>query len=241
MKNILLIARRDFAAYLNGYSAYILIALMLFLLGLLFNSYGLGAGTAYSHEVLERFFELCGGFTMVTTLMLTMGSIAEEHQAGTDVLLRTAPISADQIVVGKYLAAMGVLGMMLLLSLYMPALILVNGKISLGHIAVGYFGLFCLGSATTSIGVAASAALKRPFAAGLVSSALVVTLLLGWKLSQITEAPFNKVFAYSALWDKHFPHFQSGTLQLRDVVFYSSLTFLGLLFAGRFLDGRRWQ
>ncbi|HOF19533.1 MAG TPA: hypothetical protein PK082_11535, partial [Phycisphaerae bacterium] len=39
------------------------------------------------------------------------------------------------------------------ISLYMPALIFVNGKVSVGHIFVGALGLLLLGAATTAIGL----------------------------------------------------------------------------------------
>lgn len=236
-----LIARRDLGAYLNGFSGYAIIAAVLFVTGLLFQLRGLGSGAQYSHEVLETFFENCGGLVMISGIVFTMRSLAEERQLGTDVLLATSPATEGQVVFGKWLAAMGVMSLVLVLTVYMPALIFVNGKVSLAHIATGYLGLFLLASATTAIGIAASSLFRTQLPAGIVGGVLLVSLLLGWLLSEVTDAPFKSVFAYMAFWDKHFTTFMEGRLHLRDVVYYASITFLSLLGATKVLEGRRWQ
>jgi ABC-2 type transport system permease protein len=237
----LLIARRDVAAYLHGYSGYFILSAVLFITGMLFQVRGLGAGAQYSHEVLEAFFENCGGLVMIASILLTMRSLAEERQTGTEVLLRTSPATETQIVFGKYLAAMAVLSGLLLLTTYMPALIFVNGKVSVGHIAVGYLGLLCLASSTSAVGIAASSLFKAQLPAGILAAVIVVTMLLGWMLSDLVNAPFADVLAYAAYWDKHFTAFMEGRLHLRSVVYYLSVTFAFLLVATKVLEGRRWR
>lgn len=239
--NVLLVARRDLAAYLHGYTGWLVLALVLMVLGAMFNAYALGAGALYSHEVLERFFEFTSGFVMVSGVLVTMRSLAEERQTGTDVLLQTSPARDGEVVVGKYVAAMGFLSLMLALTVYMPALIFVNGKVSLGHIAVGYLGLLLLGSATVAIGIAGSSLFKAQLPAGITAAVVVVVLLLGWQLADITDAPFSEVLAYGAFWDKHFQAFMEGRLHLRSIVYYLSVTFLFLLGATQVLEGRRWR
>src|SRR5690606_11263591 len=91
MSNVLTIARRDLGAYLLGYTAYVIIAGILFIEGLMFNAFAMGAESArYSHEVLEDFFYINGGAAMIASVLLTMRSLAEEQATGTDVLLRTS-------------------------------------------------------------------------------------------------------------------------------------------------------
>ena len=62
-----------------------------------------------------------------------------------------------EIVLGKFLSAFVFLALITLATVYMPALIFVNGKISLGHMAAGYLGLLLLGSAALAIGTFGSA------------------------------------------------------------------------------------
>lgn len=242
MTHALLVARRDLAAYLHGYGGYVIVAAVLFVTGLLFQTRGLGAGAQLSHEVLETFFENCGGLVMISGLLFTMRSLAEERQLGTDTLLLTSPASEAQIVLGKWLAALGMMAITLVLTVYMPALIFVNGKVSVAHIAVGYLGLLCLGGATTAIGIAASSLFKNQLGAGILGGVVLVTLLVGWLLADLSEPPFSHVFAYAAFWDKHFHSgFEEGRLHSRDLVYYASVSFLALLVATKVLEGRRWQ
>jgi ABC-2 type transport system permease protein len=239
--NVLLIARRDLAAYLHGVSGYAIIAAVLFLDGLLFNAFALGRGAQYSHEVLQQFFYFASGTTMTAAVLLTMRSFAEERTQGTQLLLDTAPIADWQIVAGKYLAAMGMLTLLTLLTMYMPALIFVNGKVSVAHVAVGYLGLLALGSATTAIGLFGSSLFRSQVAAAIFSGVVVGALILCWLLSEITDPPFTDVIAYMALYDKHFTAFEKGRLVTSALVYYGSVTFGFLLLSTRVHEGRRWS
>jgi ABC-2 type transport system permease protein len=241
MNSILLIARRDLGAYLFGLTGYVIVAAVLFLNGLAFQTIALGGGPQYSHTVLEQFFYFTWGFTVVVSLLLTMRSIAEERQYGTDVLLHTAPVTDAQIVLGKYLAAMGVITLFLALTVYMPALIFVNGKVSIAHIGVGYLGMWLTGSAAAAIGIFGSSLFRSQVAAVIISGVITVTLIMCWKLSELAEPPFTDVIAYTALFNKHFVPFQTGRIVTSGIVFYASLTFVFLMLTTRILEGRRWQ
>lgn len=237
----LLIARRDLAAHLHGYAGFAIIAAVLLIDGMLFNFFAMGSGAKYSHEVLEDFFYFSSGTTMIAAVLLSMPSLAEERGSGTDVLLQTSATSDGSVVFGKYLATMGILGLLTALTAYMPALIFVNGKVSVSHVLVGYAGLLLLGSAVASIGIFASSLFKNQLPAGVIGGVITVILLLGWLGSQVTDPPFTDVLAYTALYDQHFQPFQEGRLQLSSVVFYGSLSFLFLTLATRVLQGRRHE
>ena len=239
--NALLIARRDLGAYLHGLTGWVIVAAVLFIDGILFNAVAMGSGAKYSHEVLEQFFYICSGTTMIASVLLTMRSLAEEKSAGTDVLLHTSPISEGQIVLGKFLAAFGMLAILTLLTVYMPLLIFVNGKVSIAHIAVGYLGLLSLGSAVLAIGIFGSSLFRSQLAAAILSGVIVVAMLLCWLISELTDPPFTDVVAYMALFDKHFIPFEKGKLLTTGLVYYGSVSYLFLMLATRVLEGRRWQ
>jgi ABC-2 type transport system permease protein len=239
--NALLIARRDLSSYLHGYTGWVLAAAVLFLLGILFQTMALGSGAAYSHEVLEGFFEVGGWVFNTAAVLITMRSFSEERQLGTDVLLRTAPISSLEVVLGKFLAAVGFLAGMAALTVYLPGLIFVNGKVSVAHIAVGYSGLLLMSATVASIGIAMSSLFRSQVASAISAGILVGVFVIAWKLSDLTDPPFTDPLAYMALWDKHYTAFSEGTLRLRDVVFYLSTSFVFLFGTAQVLEGRRWQ
>ena len=241
MTKVALIARRELAAYLRTWSGWVIIAVVLAVLGLAFNAYALGAGARRSSEVLSAFFYLAFGFTLVASVLLSMRLLAEERQQGTLTLLYSSPVTDGQIVLGKWVGALGFLALLLLLSVHLPLLVLVRGKVSFGHVAAGYLGLLLVGAAALALGTLGSALARTQVMAALVTAALVVALLLCWLLARMTDPPLSKVFSAAALYNQHFPGFQSGVVHLRDVVYYGLVTYVSLFAAARVLEARRWR
>jgi len=241
MINIWWIARREFAALLRSPVGYIIIAGVLVVDGLLFNAFAIGGGQQRSSQVLENFFYLTSGTTILACIFISMRSIAEERQSGTLVLLSTSPLRDWQVVAGKYFAALAFLAVLTGLTFYMPALIFVNGKVSLGHIFAGYFGLMLLGSATLALGILCSSLAPNQLVAVILSAVVVGTFVLLWLLSRIAGPPIEDLIAYMSIHDKHFRPFMRGLVSLQDTVFYVSLTYVALLVATRVLEARRWR
>src|SRR6185436_16278747 len=135
MRSVMLIARRELAAYLKTMSGYLIIAGVLFVDGLLFNAFAMAGSGKRSSEVLADFFRISGGCTMFCAVLLSMRLIAEERQSGTLALLYSSPVRESEIVLGKFVSALAFLSVFLVATLYMPILLMVYGKISLGHVA----------------------------------------------------------------------------------------------------------
>ncbi len=146
MNATLLITRRELGAYFRSLTGYIIAAIMLLVDGLLFNVLALGGPDKLSAEVVSRFFFYTSGLAVIASIFLSMRLLAEERQTGTLVLLTSSPIQDYEIVLGKFLSAFGFLALITLATIYIPAMIFVNGKISFGHLAAGYLGLLLLGS-----------------------------------------------------------------------------------------------
>ena len=176
---------------------------------------------------------------MIAGVLLTMRLLAEERQTGTESLLQTAPVSEGHVVLGKFLGAFSFLMLITLLTLYMPILIQINGKVSWGQIAIGYLGLACLGGATIAIGTLGSAIARNQLFAAILGGGLLVFFLLGWLVGQIAESPVSDIFSYIALFDRHFQPFMRGRLNSEGVVFYLSVTVGFLLLSTRILQARR--
>lgn len=241
MRNIGLIAQRELAGYLRRPSGYFIAAGLLLLDGLLFNAFAIADDRQVSGEVLRIFFYFGGAVTMVGGVLFSMRLLAEERSAGTDVLLFTSPIREGEIVLGKYLATLLFMSGVTLCSLYLPALVLLNGKVSGGHIAAGYLGMILLGATTLSIGALASTLTKNPFLAVVLTGILVVLMELCYPLGQTIDPPFRELFSYVALHTSHFSPFQNGLVQLSDLVFYGSIIYFSLLAATKVLESQRWQ
>ena len=241
MRNVGIIARRELAGYLRTPSGYMIAAATLLVQGLLFNTRALGGGAKLSSQVLIDFLRDSSGTTTVAAVLLAMRLFAEERQSGTLVLLYTSPVREAEIVVGKFLSALCVLALITLLSLYLPALIFVNGKVSIGHIAGGYFGLLCVGAATLALSVLGSALAKNQLMAGVLAAVFIFVLFLCWGLSSVVDAPLGTIIAHFSLYEQHFFPFMQGLVQLSDIVYYASIVYLALFAATRVVQSQRWQ
>ena len=241
VRGALLVARRELGAFFNTVWGYAVVAAVLLLLGLAFNAFAMGSTPKLSTEVLEQFFYLASGFTMTAAVLLTIRLFAEERQAGTIVLLDGAPLSSGAVVAGKWLSALAFLSLLLLASVYMPLLVMVNGKVSLAHIAAGYLGLLFLGSACVAMGTFASALTRSQVVAGVIGAVLVVLFVLMWLLAQLTEPPFSRIFEYMSVFDTHFRPFMKGRIETRSLVYYASLTWIFLVATTRLVEWRKWR
>ena len=239
MKAIWLLVQRELKSYFDTSWGWAIFALVLILDGVLFNAFALGTRERYSADVLSDFFYFSSGTTMIAGILLTMRLIAEERQTGTLTLLQTAPIRSMDIVIGKFLGAFLFLTLITLATAYMPALIFVHGKVSLGQILVGYLGLLSLGAATIAIGTFSSAIARNQLLAAVLGAGILVFILLGWMMGQITEAPLSGLFSYTAIFDRHFQPFMKGRLNTEGLVYFASVCFAFLLLAVRSMQLRR--
>ena len=235
-----LIARRELSAYLRTWTGYIIVAGILLVDGVLFNAMAM-SGDKRSAEVLREFFFLTSGLTMVASVFLSMRLIAEERQTGTLVLLTSSPVHDRQIILGKFISAFLFLAGMILLTSFMPLLILVNGKLSFGQIAAGYLGILLYGAASLAIGTFASTLTRSQLLAVIISAVMMAAMVLLWGLALVTERPLNDVFQSLAIFQKHQPPFQVGVIHLRDVVYYLALSYFALFASIRVLESRRWR
>lgn len=241
MSKAFLIASRELRAFFSTWMGYIICAAALFIDGLLFNAFAISSNPRFSADVLADFFYFASGISMVAGVFLAMRLVAEEKQNGTIVLFYTSPVTERQLIYGKFLSALLFSLVIQVLSLYMPALIFINGKISLGHLASGYLVLIFLSGAAISVTLFASTISPNQLIAGVTGALFTVTLLVLWMVSEIVEPPFKDLFAYLAIHNKHFSPFSQGIVHTKDIVYYISLTVFFLECSVRALQARRWK
>lgn len=240
MSRVLLIARRELFAYLRSPLGYILVAAALLIDGMYFYWAAL-TEKLVSAEVLQRFVYGASAPTMGVALLLSMRLLAEERQTGTLVLLNTSPLRDWEIVLGKYLSALAMIVVLTAATAYMPALILVNGKVSLGHVLTGYAGLILLGSAAIAIGLFGSALARSQVVAVIISAAILAALLLLWMVARAVDPPVNRFLSGLALHHDNFRPFMVGRLELGAVAYYVAMTYFFLLGSIKVLEARRWR
>lgn len=241
MSKTILIAKRELYAFKSTWMGYIIAAAALLLNGLLFNSYAIGSAPKFSADVLSDYFFFASGISMVAGLFLAMRLISEEKETGTIILFNTSPVSERELIYGKFFSAFFFLLILHGLSLYMPALIFVNGKVSLGHIASGYLMLSLIGAAAISISLFASAISPNQLLSGVLGALFLVIFLVFWMLSDVVDEPFKDLFSYLSIHNMHYRSFARGIVHLRDVIYYLSVIVFFLECSVRVMEGRRWR
>lgn len=240
MSKTLLIAGRELGAYRRSWLGPIVIAATLLADGLFFYVMAL-TKPMLSAEALGQFFFWAGGIGAVAAVFLSMRLVAEERQTGTITLLNTAPVSEWEIVLGKYLALLVVVVLMTALTCYMPLWLMVRGKVSVGHILVGYLGMVLYAGTVAAIGLFASTLTRSQIVAGVVGGVIAVALVLMWAVGKVVDPPLNQFFSALALHHYNFRPFMDGVLQLDKVVYYLAVTFFFLLAATKSMEARRWR
>jgi ABC-2 type transport system permease protein len=241
MGKCFLVAGRELRAFFSTWMGYVICAAALFIDGLLFNAFAVGGNPKFSADVLADFFYFASGISMVAGVFLAMRLLAEEKQSGTIVLFYTSPITERQLIYGKFLSAVLFSMVLHLLSLYLPALIFINGKVSLGHLASGYLVLFLIGSAAIAISLFASTISPNQLIAGVTGALFTVTLLVLWMVADIVQPPFKDVLAYLSIHNRHFTPFSQGIVHTRDVIYYVSVVVFFLECSVRAIEARRWR
>jgi ABC-2 type transport system permease protein len=241
MRAIRIIFRRELGTYLRSPFGWAIAAILLLLFGLLFQGYAL-SGEMLSAVVLERFFYVASGIPLVGGVLLSFRLLSEERQNHSMVLLNTSPVRDSDIVLGKFLAALAFLTIVLVLSVYMPILIKVNNKITSAQVIVGYVGLFLIGATTLAIGLFASSLTRQQLIAAVVAAALIVVLCFIHLLASKVDPPLKDVIEQLDLWWVHYQYgFMKGILNLKDVVYYVATTYFFLLLSVKTLEAKRWQ
>ncbi len=241
MRAISIIYRRELGAYLRSPFGWVIAAIILLLVGLLFNGYAM-SGEQLSAYVLERFFYFASGVPLFGGVLLAFRLISEERQNHSMILLNTSPVRDSSIVLGKFFAALTFLAILLVLTLYMPIMIKVNGKITTAQLVVGYLGLFLVGAATLAIGIFGSALARQQLVAAVVAAALVLLMVFIHLLASKVDDPLKDVLEQLDLWWVHFQNgFMHGILNLKDVVYYLGVTYFFLLLSIKTLEAKRWQ
>lgn len=242
MKPVLLLARRELETFFNTWWGWSILALVLLLDGVLFNAFAVKLSEVrFSNDVLEDFFFFSSGTTMIAGVLLSMRSIAEERQTGTMVLMQTAPITDGQIVLGKFLGAFAFLTLITACTLYLPALVQLNGKVSWAQIFTGYTGLLMLGGVSLAMGTFGSSLTRHQLVAAMFASVMLTIFLMGWYISEEVDPPLTATVAYFALYEEHFESFQQGLLDWRSIFFFLSLMAGFLMMAVQVLKTRRFQ
>lgn len=171
--------------------------------------------------------------------LLTMRLIAEERRNKTLSLLFSAPVSMTEIVLGKYLGALGFLLVVLLLIALMPLSLLLGGRLDPGLFLSGFLGLAFLLAGFTAVGLFMSTLTQHPTVAAILTfGALLFFWILDWSGKGPEAAVQGNLLAYLSLLN-HYKPFLVGLFSSADAAYHLLLIAAFLVLSIRRLDADR--
>lgn len=251
MSNAITIARRELGAYFVSPIAYVVVSLFLLIGGAVFYNWDfLPAAVAFGGappglRVVQGFM---GTLLIFFAPFLTMRLLSEEQASGTIELLFTSPVRDWEVVLGKFMAALGLLAIMLVPTLLYALILIVlsdpGSGPDPGPLFTGYLGLLLFGTAFLGMGLFASSLTRNQIIAVVIAFSLEIALLIIPGLSRlITNPALTKVSQFLGEMNPfdHLDTFLRGAIDTGDVVYFLSLAVLGLFLAARVLEARRWS
>ncbi len=255
MKNIWTITRKELKSYFSSPIAYAIIAVFLVLVGFFFysliwwfNSQSMQmAQNPYYYQqininqmVFSPLFHNISIILLLVLPILTMRLFSEEKKIGTDELLYTSPITINQIILGKYLASLIVLALMLALTGILSLFTFFYGNPEVVPLLDGYLGLFLIGAAFIAVGIFFSSLTENQIVSAVLTfGALLLFWILSWA-SYSAGGMWKDVLNYLSFF-QHFDNMTQGILDTTDVVYYASFAFFGLFLTHSVIQSRRWR
>lgn len=232
------VARREFRSFFISPIAYIVLVGFLLLSGLFSVSTMFLAGEAS----LRGFFGMAPLFFVFLIPAITMRAVAEERKSGTLELLLTFPMDDWQITLGKFFASLGMVCVALACTLpYAFSLAALTGpgpSFDWGRAFAGYFGLVLLASSFIGLGLWGSAVSKNQIVGFIFGAVLCLGFVLVDKFAPLLPDRLGQLAEFLSA-DYHFQNIARGVIDTRDLIFYLSLTALGLLMTARTIQATR--
>jgi ABC-2 type transport system permease protein len=227
MRNILIIAGRELAAYFATPVATVFIVIFLVLQGTL--TFNLGNFFDRGQADLNPFFNFLPWVFLLLVPAITMRLWAEERRLGTIELLLTLPITQTQAVIAKFLAAWAFCAIALLLTFPIVLTVRYLGDPDMGVIWSGYLGALLIAGAYLSVGSAMSA-LTRNQVIAFVLGVMVCFIFAAASYPLVTDflsrnTPLMADVARRFAVVDRYQDFTRGIVSLRDIIFFT--TFIG--------------
>lgn len=234
MKTSRIIMRRELAAFFVSPIAYIVIGLFLIFSGFLFFSIFFLANRA---ELRQFFVNLPLLFAFFIPA-LTMRVFSEEQRSGSLETLLTLPVTAFDVVLGKFLASFIFTVVMIAPSVFYAITAAFFGTLDMGPIIGGYLGALFLAASFTAIGIFTSVLTKNQIIAFFIAFTVSIVLVMVDQFLVFLPAGIVTFLQYLSA-GSHFTSISRGIIDSRDLIYFTSLTIIFFTLTVKTLDSRR--
>jgi len=233
-----MICKKEWRQFFSSLTGYIALVIFLLLNGLLFFVFPDTSLLDFGYATLDSFFRLSPWVLLFLVPTITMRSLADEYRAGTFELLKVMPVSAADIVWGKFLGALLVILLALIPTvIYGVSMQLLSavGGIDVGSTIGSYIGLLLLGAVFTAAGICASSFTNNTVIAFITGAFVCFLLFFGFDgISKLPAIANNAGYYVEMLGLKmHYTSISKGVIDLRDILYFGGLIAIFLLITQR--------
>lgn len=257
MRNALVIAGREIAAYFVQPIAYVVMTVFLLLGGWFFFALlrrfdlvqqmylAMQNPTALqrmnlNQMVIEPLLHNLAIVLVILVPAITMRSFAEEKRQGTYELLLTAPVRTGEVVAGKFIASAVLILVMVALAGIFPLILVLFGNPEIGVMASGYLGLAFLGVAFVAVGLFTSSVTQNQIIAAISCfGALLLLYVISWP-AETGGGAWSQLLRYLSL-PEHFATMVRGMISTKDIVYFLSVVAVALFLTQRSVESVRWR
>ena len=212
------VLKKEFKSYILSPVGYVVIGVFLFVFGVFFylttiSSSSVDLGALYYYTALYGL--------IIIAPVLTIRMFAEERKTGTEQLILTSPVGITGVVIGKFLAAMAVIVIALIISFVYFGIMCYFGNPNILVILVSMLGFILISSAAIAVGMFASSITESQVIAGVITMAFLILTLFVPDLD--IGLPDISIMSY-------YQNFPSGVITLSDVVGPLSLALMFISF-----------
>jgi len=240
VKQALSITRKELEGYFGSPMALIFVGV--FLAVTLFSFFWVDTFFARGIADVRPLFRWIPVLMIFLVAALTMRQWSEEERSGTLEVLLSLPVSPIQLVIGKFLAVMALIGVALGLTLFLPITVEMLGNLDWGPVIGGYLAALLLAAAYTAIGLFVSSRTENQIVALILAVLLCglfylvgsrgVTDFFGDQVGEILRAIGS---------GSRFQSIERGVIDLRDLLYYLSLTGVFLTLNVASLHSKGWS
>jgi len=239
VETVIPIFKKEFRSYFQSPIAYIFLTVFLIILnGLLFWASGF---LVVGQADLRDFFGLISIMLIFFVPAMSMRLWSEEMKLGTMELLMTFPVRDWEAVVGKFLAALAIIALAILLTLPLPIALAFLGRPDAGPIIGGYLGALLLAAAYLAIGAWTSSTTSNQIVSFILALLILLIGSFGFDwIRQFSPSWLASILAYLSL-REHFDNITRGVIDIRDIFYYFTIVGFFLYLNVRSIESRKWS
>jgi ABC-2 type transport system permease protein len=240
MRQAFVVARKELSAYFGSPMALIFVGA--FLIVTLFAFFWVETFFARNIADVRPLFRWMPVLMIFLVAALTMRQWSEEQRSGTLEVLLTLPVRRVDLVLGKFLAVMALVALALALTLFLPITVAILGTLDWGPVVGGYLAALLMAAAYAAIGLFVSSRTDNQIVS------LIATVFLGGIFYLVGTTGVTGLVGDTVAGilraigtGSRFESIERGVIDLRDLIYYLSLTLFFLVLNIVSLDAKRWS